>query len=66
MHSKDKQIAQLEEELSKALARLEAGGGAAAGGDEARVAELSAELANSQKKVKRLEDTIIRLRTSKS
>lgn len=63
VHNKDKQIAQLQEELSKAMARIEAGGGAA--GEAGREAELVAELANSQKKVKRLEDTIIRLRSSK-
>jgi DNA repair exonuclease SbcCD ATPase subunit len=64
VHSKDKRITQLEEELSKALARLQSGP-AGEGGDEGRLAELSAELANSQKKVKRLEDTIIRLRANK-
>ena len=62
VHAKDKQIEGLEEELGKLRSRLESSPG---GSDPGKVAELEAELANANRKLTRLEQTITRLRGMK-
>ncbi|MCA9776403.1 MAG: hypothetical protein KC800_06790, partial [Candidatus Eremiobacteraeota bacterium] len=65
LHSRDKEIEELQAEVQRLQSQVSTGGATGAGGNEqsgGRVAELEAELALSQRKLSRLEQTIIRLK----
>ena len=60
LHSRDKEIEELQQEIQRL--QTQQAGGVNGGGDSTRVAELEAELELSQRKLSRLEQTIIRLK----
>ncbi len=67
VHSRDKEIESLRLEVARLTERAASEGGSASeGGAAARVAELEAELALSQRKLSRLEQSIIRLKGVRS